>query len=587
MTQVLPEALQKTYAKLLDIRKSKTITIASTARLRTEIVGFDGKLQPLKLRYYQVQGIAHLLIMRRMVLGDGTGLGKTVEAIGAFCHLWDRNPGMKIVIMSPKSALRQWASELERFAVGVKTFVVTGSQEERKATYEAWASHPTEPESTRAVLILNYHIAVRDWTAGMVRPLLPNGQPNPKAPIVPGLLDRITGSVKQLLTIYDEATAFKNPSTKTWQVCRFLSDRSDRCYGLTATLLKNNLIEGFSIYKVIVPSLFTNKTRFMDDYCVTKLQAVSNGRKIPVVVGYKNLSGFREKIDPYFLGRAKHMVSDELPTLITKEVTCEMSPAEDAKYREALSGILELGDGEIKEFEEHKAFVSLTYCQQVVDSLTLLKFGVGDEIETGVFRDEVHEVKELGSKEQALVDLFEGELEGEKTIVYTRFASLVPRLQAVLLERGIKSVVIAGYVKDTEKNPRRKQAQEAFQDVNSGIQVIFITDAGSEAINLQAAAFMVFYDAPWSWGNYVQLLGRPIRIGSPHQHVVAIHIVAERPRETVKDRKTIDHYTLKLLGQKKDLVDKVLGESAVGALDFGSDGSFKKELVKQLKSNAK
>ena len=60
-------------------------------------------------------------------------------------------------------------------------------------------------------------------------------------------------------------------------------------------------------------------------------------------------------------------------------------------------------------------------------------------------------------------------------------------------------------------------------------------------------------------------LGRMIRIGSPHPAVVAYHLMAERPNE---DRKTIDHHVLKLLRKKKGLIDKVLGESAVGALKF-------------------
>jgi SNF2 family DNA or RNA helicase len=303
---------------------------------------------------------------------------------------------------------------------------------------------------------------------------------------------------------------------------------------------------------------------------------------VPIVVGYKNLQHFRDRIDPFFLGRAKHIVSDELPTLITKEVICELSPAEDAKYTEALSGVLELGDGEVKDFEEHKAFVSLIYCQQVCDSISLLRYEGGDEVLTGLYKDEGIKVKDMGSKEQTLLDMLADELDGEKTIIYTRFASLVPRLQAILKAQGIKSVAITGQVKDTEKNPARRKAQEAFQDMNSDVKVIFITDAGSEAINLQAASAMVFFDAPWSWGNYVQLLGRPIRIGSPHQHVVVYHLVAERPRDKAKDRKTIDHYTLDMLNKKKDLVDKVLGESAVGALDFEKDGSGTKQLVRKL-----
>jgi hypothetical protein len=115
--------------------------------------------------------------------------------------------------------------------------------------------------------------------------------------------------------------------------------------------------------------------------------------------------------------------------------------------------------------------------------------------------------------------------------------------------------------------------------------VVFISDAGSEAINLQAASAMIFYNSPWSWGGYVQLLGRPIRIGSVHDKVVAVHLVAERPGKSEKTRSTIDHYTLAALQKKKSLIDQVLGQSAVGALEFEADESFTAQLANSLKGS--
>ncbi len=574
MTQPAPVSNNPTYEALKKIRASKTCSLKPTTMLRSEIVNLAGQTVPMRLRYYQVQGIMHLLMLRRMVLGDGTGLGKTIQMLGALCYLWDREKDNRVIVVTPKSATRQWAGEIERFSTGIKVFVVTGKVNERHQTWLEWATYegPEKP-----LLIVNYHLLIRDWDHGASIQKDAKGKPDPKT-IVPGMVDKITKRLSSLVVIYDEAAAFKNTTTKTWQTCKFLSERAHRCYGLTATLLKNNLMEGFGIYKVIHGSIFTTKTAFLNEFCVTKLQPVGGGRKIPVVVGYRNLQRFRDMIDPYFLGRPKHEVSNELPTLITKEIPCELSTAEDAKYQEALSGVLELGDGEIKDFEEHKAFVSLIYCQQVVNSLTMLKFTGGDEVLAGIYKDEGHKVKELGSKESTLLDLLTEELEGEKTIIYTRFASLVPRLQEILAQSKIKSVAITGKQNDKQ----RQHAQETFQNLESDVKVIFITDAGSEAINLQAAAAMIFYDAPWSWGNYVQLLGRPIRIGSVHQHVVVYHLVSERPGETVKERRTIDRYVLDLLEKKKDLIDKVIGEAAVGALEFDKDMGTTRSLVRKM-----
>lgn len=571
------------YETLKQVRTSKTVALKPTPLLRKEFVGIDGVTRPLTLRYYQVQAVYHLLAMKRFLLGDATGVGKTLMLIASFCYAWDKEPDNKVVVVCPKSALRQWASEIDKFATGITCYVVDGTPNERKQTYLEFVLHEGP---TKAVLLIGYALLVRDWYHGQTVPLLPNGQPDPKATPTPGLLEGLMAKVPSLTVTFDEATAFKSDRTKTWQVCGELSAKATRCYGLTATLLKNNLIEGFSIYKVIYPQVFTTRTQFMKDYCVTQLQRVAGNRKIPIVVGYKNLQGFRDRIDPFYLGRPKHVISDELPKLTTREVLVELSAAEDVKYEEALTGVLALGDGDIKDYEEHKKLVALIYCQKTVDSLSLLRYNEGDEIGLDVLNDlGTHTaVKATGSKEQALLDLLTEEFDGEKVIVYCRFASLIPRLQELCKKVNIKSVAVTGDVVDTAKNPARKKAQDAFQDLKSDVRVIFISDAGSEAINLQAASAMVFYNAPWSWGSYVQLLGRPIRIGSPHERVVAVHLVAERPRPKAKDRKTIDHYTLEILQKKKDLIDRVLGEAAVGALDFGKGESFTTELTNSLRS---
>lgn len=578
--QALTDEQRKTYARLKEIRVSKTLELKPTPLLRDTIVGLDGQAQPFKMRYYQSQGVLHMMMLPRMVLGDDCGLGKTLETIATFCYLWGREAKYRMIVVAPKSALRQWAAEIRRFTTDISTYVTTDESpqkgespvEARKRVYEAWAQAPADQH---AVLILNYATLVRDWNHGGFQPPRVNGKLS-KEPVKPGLLDALTQR-EHLVVVFDEATAFKSISTKTSEIARFLAARATRCYGLTATLLKNNLLEGFSIFKVIKPTVFDTKTRFLDEYCHVTHQQVGRQR-VPLVTGYKNLEKFRDTIDPFFLGRKKHQVATELPALTTRKITFRLNGPEDAKYTEALNGVLELGDGELREFEENKALVSLGYCQQVVNSLSLLQFKEGDIIdEFSAIESKTHKVGTLGSKEQAFVDLVSGELDGQKVIVYTRYASLVDRLQTILKQDGIQSVRITG----KENDKARKAAQDAFQDLQSKTQVCFITAAGSEAINLQAAIAIVFFDAPWSWGDFVQTLGRMIRIGSPHQAVLAFHLVAERGGNR-DDRKTIDHHVLQLLSKKKAMIDQVLGDAVVGALKFDKSGSPVRELLKMM-----
>lgn len=576
------EKEQELLEKLRTIRSRKDLkALPPTPHLRTEVTNLEGKLEPFTFRYYQTQGVLNMLSVKRMVLGDGTGLGKTIQTIGALCYLWEKRPDAKVVVVAPKSAIRQWASEIERFTKGVDVFLASAATkaskeetvfEQRKKVYKAW-----QESSKPSVLIMNYAILVRDWNAEGYQPLLPNGKPDARKPVVPGVLNKLMmDEGKRLVVIYDEATAFKSRKTKTWEIVAFFSSYVERAYALTATLLKNNLMEGYNIYKAIMPGLFGTQTKFFEDYCYVKMQAVKGGRQIPIVTGYKNLDQFREAIELVYLGRPKHLVSNELPTLTTREVTCELSPAEQMKYREALSGILELGDGEVRDYEDTKALTSLIYCQEVVNSLALLKFKEGSQVREW---DEVegHKVGTLSSKEEALVDLLTEELEEEKVIVYTRFEQHVGRLQEILKKHKIQSVRITG----KEKDDKRETAKRAFQDLKSKVRVVFITAAGSEAINLQAASGLIFLDMPWSWGEYVQIIGRMIRIGSPHKGVLCFHLLSELPG-VGKERKTIDHHVLQLLRKKKNLIDKVLGEAAVGALKFEKDGMSLRDLVRSL-----
>ena len=77
MSESTPEAtsLQTTHEKLKTIRSKRDLSARPTKHLRTVFVALDGTERPLKLRYYQIQGMLHLLAMKRFLLGDDTGLG--------------------------------------------------------------------------------------------------------------------------------------------------------------------------------------------------------------------------------------------------------------------------------------------------------------------------------------------------------------------------------------------------------------------------------------------------------------------------------------------------------------------------------
>ena len=318
------------------------------------------------------------------------------------------------------------------------------------------------------------------------------------------------------------------------QVCKHLSGSAEKVWSLSATIIKNRLMEAWAIYQVTVPGLFSNKTHFMREYCITRDQAIKGSRrKIQIVVGHRkrDIKAFREVIDPFFLGRPKHEVAKELPLLTTKIIECELNKIQKSKYKEALEGLLEVEDketGEVTEKEVSK-LTAVTICQQIVNHPILVDCD-GDS-----------------SKLESLLDLLTNELEGEKVIVFSRLRQMVDIMEAEIEAKGIKTCRITG----AENGDKRIKSQKAFQDPDDETKVCLITMAAAEGVNLQLAKAVIFYDTPWSAGDYLQIIGRMIRIGSIHDKVFSYHVCA---------KKTIDEKVMKTLKAKMGLIEAVLGK---------------------------
>jgi len=434
-------------------------------------------------------------------VGNGITSHNTLQTISALSYLWDKYPETPVVIMTTKSALNQWASEFDKFTTGVKCFVISGTKAKRQKVYDEFFAY-----TGLKALIMGYRTACMDFD----------------------ILQNLKGHVQ----VFDEATAFKNETTQVHQVCAHLSGAAQKVWSLSATIIKNRLMEAWAIYRVTVPGLMPSKNVFMSNYCICVDKQIGR-KRIKFVVGHRksDIEAFRIKIDPFFIGRPKHEVAHELPPLTTKRIEAPLSDVQISKYKEALSGILEKYDpttGEMTEKEVTK-LTAVMYCQQIVN------------------HPELVDVKGDSGKLEILMELLEEEFDGEKVIIFSRFRKMIDILDRELSAKGIKCVRITGGEKDDE----RKKSQESFQDEKSDVRVVLITMAAAEGVNLQLAKATIFYDSPWSAGDYLQIIGRMIRIGSIHDRVYCYHLVCP---------KTVDDRVMKALHNKMDLIENVLGK---------------------------
>lgn len=79
--------LQKVYDRLKGLRERTDLTLPKLRYLRDTFRDIDGTERPLKVRYYQIQMACHLALMKRFLVGDDTGLGKTLEILTALCMI--------------------------------------------------------------------------------------------------------------------------------------------------------------------------------------------------------------------------------------------------------------------------------------------------------------------------------------------------------------------------------------------------------------------------------------------------------------------------------------------------------------------
>jgi hypothetical protein len=152
----------------------------------------------------------------------------------------------------------------------------------------------------------------------------------------------------------------------------------------------------------------------------------------------------------------------------------------------------------------------------------------------------------------------------EKAVVFTEFRRTQDYLAALLRSRGYSVTCLSGDVSGTEK---RAALVEEFRN---STQILLMTEAGAEGLNLQFCNLVVNFDLPWNPQRVEQRIGRCHRYGQ-QRDVLVLNFLN---RANAADARLYD-----LLSQKLALFDGVFGSSdeILGALGSGID--FEKRVL--------
>ena len=298
-------------------------------------------------------------------------------------------------------------------------------------------------------------------------------------------------------------------------------------WGLTATLLLNDLQDMYRVITYVKPGFFGTIIDFKRSYIVTEQKTIylpgRRTRKVEEVVGYKNLDHLKTKVEEIAITRRlDYNINWFYPT-------CELSEEEEFYYKQAAEGNLV----EREEDEDEKQFSARLHdLQRITD-------GVHKEVDVG----------HLPSKIKLMADVVQAVIaRGEGVLIYTEYEDTYNYL-ADYLNSMKKDIGFDNLYKITGKvNEKTRLKVEQSLKAND---IVILTKAGCQSINLQAVNNIIVYDISFSIGFFIQLIGRICRMDSSYdaQNLYLLE---------VKD--TVDTYKRMLIQDHTAIINTIFGK---------------------------
>jgi len=413
------------------------------------------------LRPYQQVGVRWLYLLAKLGLGaclaDDMGMGKTIQVLSLLLVLKRQTNGKQqpSLLVAPASLLANWASELERFAPGLKALIAHPS------ALPAADLKTLGPDRLQDVdlVITSYGSLLRvPWIA----------------------------EVAWRLVVLDEAQAIKNPDTKQTRTAKGLNARAR--FALAGTPIENRLGDLWSIFDFVNPGLLGSSKEF------------TNFVKRLADRPHNSYGPLRELVRPYILRRLKtdKTVIADLPDKTEVKAFCQLSRKQAALYEQAVKELAEqLADTEGIRRKGLVLSFLMRFKQICNHPSQWLGDGSWSEDDSGKWA-RLRKIAEVIAAKQ------------EKVLVFTQFREVIAPLASFLGSVfGRPGLVLHG---ETEVKKRKEVVRRFQEDEAAGFFVLSLK-AGGAGLNLTAASHVVHFDRWWNPAVENQATDRAFRIG--------------------------------------------------------------------------
>jgi SNF2 family DNA or RNA helicase len=353
---------------------------------------------------------------------------------------------------------------------------------------------------------------------------------------------RILHSKKLDFIFADEVHYIKNDtSTRAKALCEFADVKMK--IGATATPIQKNPLDAYSISKFISPTTFKSKSAFSARY----LRYSGWGR----ISGSQNEKELNKKLSDFMIVKEKEEVSSQLPSLVPIIRYCKLESKQESMTERLLEEINDLK-------EQEKSIMTKFKGNVPSDNEDLIKIQAGI-MARQTFASEMATSEELlldsdsdmakeyltgckSNKIELLLDLLEEIIEsGEKAAIFSKYK----RLQSILsreITARFPNTKIAYVNGSLSSQQRYEEVYEKFQGKDTSYNVLLLSDAGAEGINLSATKYLIEMEPADSYLIQTQRRGRIERADSIHDTVFVYQLISE---------KSYDEIGLKIIEKKE------------------------------------
>lgn len=315
--------------------------------------------------------------------------------------------------------------------------------------------------------------------------------------------------------IVDEAHRLKTQSSLQSKAIRHFGKKAKYRFGITGTPIHNRLQDLFAILEFIKPGYLGNYHHFKMRHAVIGYWGQ--------IEGYRNLPEVHEKLKSIMIRKKKEDVLKDLPPKIYKDIRLTMKKKQLDLYKKIKNETILDVDGNP---QQGQVLTKMIRLREVCDTCELIDPENKESVK-------LTELKEL------LTNLVE---DGNKVVVFSQWLRMIK-----IISKNIKQphAILSGEIQVS--GGFREEIIQRFRESET-TNILLMTTAGGEGINLQCANYIIFVDLPFNPQMILQIEDRLHRKGQINK-VTIIRLII---KDAIEDR------VLEILKEKMELATRIV-----------------------------